>query len=166
MTGKLTTSRCRLAPVQIKDVEKLHALWILPEVRKFLWDDEIITAELTKSLVEKSMVHLAESQFGLWLVHLREDDAFIGFGGFWPFHEPERIELLFGLSPAYWGRGYATEIAKSLILYGKENLSLTAVLASTDSPNTSSIAVLQRLGMTQTHCNAETDTCFFQLKEE
>ena len=164
MSKVLITDRCRLDPVNRDHIEKLHSLWVLPEVRKFLWDDEVISVAFTEELVTKSIFHLEQSQFGLWLVHLMEGDTVIGFGGFWPFHQPERIELVFGLSPVYWGQGYATEIARRLIIFGKETLSMNSILASTDAPNNASIAVLQRLGMEQTHFQPETDTCFFQLK--
>ncbi len=163
MDHTLTSKRCRIVPVSLDDIEKLHSLWILPGVRKYLWDDEIIPKVLTEELVEKSIHHLEQSQFGLWLVHLLETDAVIGFGGFWPFHQPERIELVFGLAPDYWGTGYATEIAHRLVQFGKEKLSMATILASTDKPNIASIAVLKRLGMEQTHYQSDTETCFFAL---
>ena len=165
MSEVLITTRCRLDPIKRDHIADLHSLWTLPEVRKFLWDDEVIPLSLTEELVEKSIFHSERSEYGLWLVHLVDGNECIGFGGFWPFHEPERIELVFGLSPRYWGQGYATEIAKKLIQFGKEKLSINSILASTDAPNKASIAVLQQLGMEQTHIRSETNTCFFHLKE-
>lgn len=162
MENNIITDRCRLNAVTSSHVEILHTLWTLPEVKKYLWDDEDISLSLVEELITKSIEYHHRKEFGLWVVHLQEENSVIGFGGFWPFHEPQRIELLYGLKPNYWGQGYATEIATALLGYGKDTLSMQAILASTDEPNRASLAVLHRLGMQQTHFDVKTKTCFFE----
>ena len=166
MTAMITTRHCSLEPVTMHDVAELHSLWTRPEVREFLWDNEVISFSHTERIVRESAENMELQKYGLWHVSLREKPGMIGFGGFWPFHEPQRIELVFGLAPQYWGRGYATEFGRALIRFGREELTLNTILASTDMPNRASIAVLQRLGFKQTACDDKSGTCFFELPRE
>jgi RimJ/RimL family protein N-acetyltransferase len=55
---------------------------------------------------------------------------------------------VYGLLPAYWGRGLATEAARAALDYLWET-GRARVYARTDAPNEKSIAVLRRLGMRQ-----------------
>lgn len=158
----LETPRCSLRPVQPSDLEALHALWTRPEVRRFLWDDELIPLSQTRDLVADSSAHFEAGDYGLWLARLRDRTDVIGFTGYWPFHEPVRVELLFGLAGDHWGLGYATEIATAMVSYGRDHLSMETVLASTDEPNRASVAVLDRLGFRQSHQDPETGTLFFE----
>ena len=41
----------------------------------------------------------------------------VGFVGFRPFFDPPELQLLYGLLPAYWGRGLATEPAGAPMRY-------------------------------------------------
>ena len=163
MIQTIVTEHCWLNPLTGADAAELHELWILPAVRKYLWDDQVISLALTKKIINQGIVHLNRSEYGLWGVRLHDSDALIGFGGYWPFHEPSRIELLFGLSPYYWGYGYATEMARALVEYGREILGFKTILASTDLPNIASMAVLKRLGMEQTDYDADSRTCYFEF---
>jgi len=47
-----------------------------------------------------------DRRHGLWAVFLRGKApaaGMVGFGGYWPFNVPPRLEILFGLAPVYWG---------------------------------------------------------------
>jgi ribosomal-protein-alanine N-acetyltransferase len=74
-------------------------------------------------------------------------EPLIGFAGFWYFHDPPELELLYGLAPAHWGRGFATETAEALIQYGFDTLGWDVIQACTDAPNEASVRVMERLGL-------------------
>ena len=57
------------------------------------------------------------------------------------------IEILWRLRQEYWGRGYATEAAKSCLAYAKENLPFSMVRAFTSLTNKHSQRVMQKIGM-------------------
>ena len=57
------------------------------------------------------------------------------------------IEILWRLKQEYWGRGYATEAAKSCLAYAKENLPFSMVRAFTSLTNKRSQRVMQKIGM-------------------
>jgi RimJ/RimL family protein N-acetyltransferase len=51
------------------------------------------------------------------------------------------------LDPAYWGHGYATEAARAVLTFGFEGLGLHRFWADCVAENTSSVHVLEKLGM-------------------
>lgn len=144
----LDTPRLRLQPLDEADLDALHALWNLPAVRQFLWDDQPIARDDVAAIINRSRtLHVTEGE-GLWVIRWRDEPqaALLGCIGYWYFHEPPQLELNYSLDPACWGQGVATEAATALIAYGFEALALTDIHASTDAANAASIRVLERLG--------------------
>ena len=147
MTLCIDTERLRLFPLFEKDTEALHVLWTQPDVRQFLWDGESIPPEQTAEVVAESERLFRESGLGLWSAHADSGSGMIGFCGYWYFHEPPELQVLYGLSPDQWGRGLATEAACAMIRYGFETLGLKEVIGSTDVPNLASVRVMEKAGM-------------------
>jgi ribosomal-protein-alanine N-acetyltransferase len=145
---RIETSRLELRPLAAGDVDDIHRLWVHPDVRKYLWDDEAISREQAASVVEESNALFREKGFGLWGAYAREDSPLIGFCGYWFFHDPPQLQLLYGVAPAHWGKGFATELAKAMIRYGFEEAAFDRVIASTDAPNLASLRVMEKAGMT------------------
>ncbi len=161
----LTTERLFLKPIALADVNALHHLWTTPEVREFLWDGEAIPLERTASVVDESMRLFKEHGLGLWSVFSGDEDLLMGFGGFWYFHQPPELELLYGVAREYWRQGFATEIGRALVSYGFSTLNLPEIRASTDFPHHASQRVLEKLGFTfERRAWAEgLDTVFYRL---
>lgn len=143
----IETGRLLLRPFSLVDVDDLHQLWIEPGVRRYLWDDEVIPREQAASIVEKSLALFEAQGFGLWAVFLRAEEVLIGFCGFWFFHEPPKLELLYGIAPAYWNTGFATEVARVMMKYAFEELSFERIQASTDAANEASSRVMEKSGL-------------------
>lgn len=57
--------------------------------------------------------------------------------------------LGYGLDPAHWGRGYATEAVGRLLAFGFDELGLHRIRATCDTENTASRNVMQKLGMSR-----------------
>ena len=163
---ELETPRMRLRPFRPEDVPALHALWTDADVRRFLWDDEIIPLEQTAAIIDESERLFGTERRGLWGAWMRTDDALCGFGGFWTFRDPPELELLYGLGRAYWGQGLATELATAIVEYGIEQLHMREIRASTDPPNDASVRVLERLRFTleRRAVVGGRDTLFFSLR--
>ena len=164
MQTDLSTSRCDLHPVTEADADALHALWISPGVRRFLWDDEIISDERTDDAIHTSETLFERNDFGLWVARDRFDRSLAGFVGIWPFREAQEFELLFGIDERLWGHGYATEIGQAVIEYCFKTLRMPVIRASTDAENGASVRVLEKLGFTQTRRATvnRLDTIFFE----
>ncbi len=121
-------------------------MWTNPDVRRFLWDDVVIPREQAAAVVESSMESFERRGFGFWTVAL--DGVVVGFCGLREIEGGPEIEILYGLLPEYWSRGYATAAARAVIGYAFGSLGLDRIDGRTDSPNTASARVLERLGMT------------------
>lgn len=143
----IETSRLRLRPLTADDVDELHRLWIEPGVRRYLWDDEVLPRERVRAVVEESVALFESRGLGLWAVRPREGEGLIGFCGFWFFHDPPRLELLYGIATAHWNRGLATEAARAMLGYGFNRLSFDRIEASTDAANAASVRVMEQAGM-------------------
>ena len=128
-------------------MDELHALWSLHEVRRYLWDNEVIDRQGIASLVAESLSLFAVHGYGLWgaRLHDREElvEELVGFGGYWYFHTPPKLELLYGIAPEHWNRGLATEIAQAVVRYGFQELEFSEVWASMDASNVASASVLE-----------------------
>lgn len=143
----ILTARLTLRPFALEDVDEVHALWIDPDVRRYLWDDVVIPRERADEMVRAIIAGFERNGRGMWLIHEKGVESPCGFCGFLPRKELDRAELIYGLAPSVWGRGYATESARAVMEYGFETLNLPKIAAAADVPNAASVRVLERLGM-------------------
>lgn len=144
----LQTDRLTLTPVAEADLSELHALFTDADVRRYLLDETVVEWEWTVDVVDTSTVMFYDLGYGLWAVRERDRRPIIGFGGYWRFeHLPHPLQLIYGLLPAWWGRGLATEAARVMLHYGFDSVGFTEIIAATDAPNRASVRVMERLGM-------------------
>jgi ribosomal-protein-alanine N-acetyltransferase len=116
-------------------------------VRRYLLDDALVTPAWVNDEIVASDERFAKGGAGLWSIQLASGGSIIGFVGFREFFDPPQLQLLYGLLPAFWGRGVATEAALTICEYAFRELGFLEIAAATDVPNEASIAVLRRLGM-------------------
>jgi ribosomal-protein-alanine N-acetyltransferase len=126
-------------------MENLHVFWTDPDVRRFLWDDEVIALERVVEEIEKSRESFRLLGFGLWLFHDRGE--LLGFCGLRPVPESGEIEILYAVRPERWGEGLATEAARAVLGFGFERCGLGRIIARADTPNEASVRVMEKLGM-------------------
>jgi ribosomal-protein-alanine N-acetyltransferase len=128
-------------------------MWSEPAVRRFLWDDKVVPRETVMEIIEASNETFSRSGLGYWMVHLKGGSEVVGFCGLRHFRfekesaDADEVEILYGLAPAHWGKGLATEAAAAVVRYGFEVLGLTRICAGADPPNQDSFRVMERLGM-------------------
>ena len=166
---ELETERLRLVPFADIHLEALHALWTDPDVRRYLWDGRVISRDQAREIIRTSASNFGECGFGFWAMFPREFQAeAIGFCGFRRFVDTGEPELLYGVLPRYWGKGLVTEAAHAVVQYGFDVCGFKRIIAATDTPNQSSVRVMQRLGMVfeQRREFQGLDTVFFELTPE
>lgn len=164
----ITTTRLRFRPFSREDLDDLYSLWNDPGVRKYLWDDEMVPHQRVESIIENNVASFTVHGFGLWAIFALEVDELIGFCGFWHFHEPSKLELIFGFGPAHWNRGLATEAARAMLKYGFEELSLSRIEGSTDTANQASSRVMEKAGMSfwKRETTNGLDTIYYAINRE
>ena len=85
--------------------------------------------------------------FGLAVVFPKTGTV-IGEGGLAIHSQSFRSgELSYIIHPEYWGHGFATEVAFTLLSFGFTTLNLHRLFATCDPRNVASQRVLQKLGM-------------------
>jgi len=78
----------------------------------------------------------------------KETSEVIGWCGLGPLDfNPEEIEIYYGFSQDFWGRGLATEAAGAVLDYGFERIGVNRIVAVTDPANIGSVRVVEKLGM-------------------
>ena len=146
---RIDCERLWLRPFESSDLEAMHAMWRLPAVREYLWDDVEIDRATAEDVFEANEGWFRELGYGLFCVHLRAGDSLAGFCGLRPFEDTDgqtKPELLYGLHPDYWRRGYADEASRAVLRFGFDECGLDPIHAGIDPPNARSRVVLERLG--------------------
>lgn len=142
---ELTTPRTRLRRFTLNDIANMRKLEGDAEVMRFtrprLPQSEEQTEKRLRALLEKEATY---EPFGVWAAE-RLDGHFVGWFMLVPSGQ-EFYELGFMLVREVWGQGYAPEIGKRLVDYALRDSGLPGVTAVTDSENTASIRVLEKMG--------------------
>ena len=144
----LRTERLLLRPIAGSDAAALHQFWTDPAVRKYLWDNEIISKQQVRQIIEESDRCFQEVGCGLFALEILDAPGqLVGFCGLRRITDGTDIELLYGILPRYWGEGMVTEAAREVLRFGFDDCGLPRILGATDTPNQRSVRVMQRLGM-------------------
>ena len=144
----LATERLQGERVGKQHRDLLVAIFDDPRVAQWLGGPR---PEVEQSLrVDRMIAHWEDHGFGAYVLRQRGTAAVVGYAGLmWTEATGERqVEVLYGLAPAYWRQGYATEATAALVRQAFEQLHLDEVVAFTMTTNEGSQAVMQRVGMT------------------
>jgi len=109
--------------------------------------------------IDAWQAQFAEQGWSNWAVELRATGDFIGFTG---LSVPRRtfafspcVEVGWRLASRFWGMGFATEAAVASLEFAFEQLALAEVVSFTTVGNGRSRAVMERIGMRNTHQDFE-----------
>ena len=137
----------RLYLVKFGNLQDLILLNTNVQVMKLIKDGTIKTTyELEEEFNYINQLIKEGAGLGIWKVLEKEEGTFVGSASLKPLKE-NQVSLGYRLFPDYWNKGFATEIAKSLIEYGFNRLQLKKIVATARQENTSSIRVLDKAGM-------------------
>jgi [ribosomal protein S5]-alanine N-acetyltransferase len=166
---EIETDRLKLRPLAPEDLDSIQRIWNDPEVRRYLWDGKKVSREVAADVISRSAACFEGRRFGLWAVIDEQRDELIGFCGFWRFDGRPDFELAYGLAPARWGEGLATEAARAAIRHGFEEADLDRIAASADTPNTALLRVMRKAGMRHEKreiCEGRDTTCYAISRED
>lgn len=146
-TPTLRTARLRLRPFTPADTDAIYALQSNPHVLRY-WDSPPWTDRARADRFIEMCRQLADEGTGARLAIERADDgAFIGWCCLMNWKPTYRSATLgYCLGEAAWGQGYATEAARALLQWAFGTLDLNRLQAETDTRNTASSRVLEKLG--------------------
>jgi RimJ/RimL family protein N-acetyltransferase len=143
------TNRLRLRQWRPQDHEPFAMLNADPEVMEFF--PAPLSRSESDALANRIEQSIASRGWGLWAAELRESGEFIGFVG---LEQPSPaipyspcVEVGWRLARPFWGRGLATEAARTALRTGFESIGLPYIFSFTSILNARSRAVMMRLGM-------------------
>lgn len=149
---EIITDRLLLREITWNDLEDIHRLHSKPEV------DEFNTLGIPESLDETRELMRPDIEIRerdpqvrfTWRIILASTGDFIGLAGMILSNDKFRLgEIYYKLLPEHWGKGYATEVTKGLIVAGFDQFNLHKVEAGVAIGNERSIRVLEKVGMTR-----------------
>jgi RimJ/RimL family protein N-acetyltransferase len=147
------TDRLLLRRWRLGDAAPFAAINADPEVMRFISGGHVLGRGLSDELVARFEREWDARGFGLWAVAPREDPgALLGFCGltvpmFLPSVLPA-VEVGWRLSRDAWGRGYATEAARSALDFAFAEHAMSEVITIIDPRNDRSLRVAEKVGMT------------------
>jgi RimJ/RimL family protein N-acetyltransferase len=154
------TQRTTLRSFEKSDFTPLFKMMSDDQVMKFTGFGETQTADQVRKLLSR-WIKEGQKDLGTWAAVDSKSNEFIGW-----FMLKKTIsddpEIGFMLPKEKWGKGYATEVSKSLLDYAFETLRLKKVIASTKPENLASINVLKKLGMLVSVDIFQKDLCYFE----
>jgi len=144
----LETERLVVRRFSAEDLDELSSIAADPEVMRYVGDGRPITREQARTWIERSLENYALRGFGSFAVALKEDEGrLIGYCGLVNASAEGEAEIIYGFAKAYWGRGFARELAGPLIAFGFGPCGLRRIVATIDPENAPSIRIVERWGM-------------------
>ena len=116
---------------------------------QYIGDRNVKTTEqATNYLINGPIKSYEKNGFGLYLVEEKTAKIPVGMCGLLKRDDLDNPDIGFAFLPEFWKKGYAIEVASALMRFAKEQLSLPHILAITITSNTSSIKLLEKIGLT------------------
>ena len=150
MAIELETPRVLLRSWQDSDKEPWIALNADSENLRYF--PRTYTSEESQASFQRFRELLDTNPFGLWAAEEKTSGEFMGFVGlarqelpgvsFMPCHE-----IGWRLDKKYWGKGYATEAATTVLEFGLKDLALPIIYSYTAVQNLPSINVMRKIGL-------------------
>jgi RimJ/RimL family protein N-acetyltransferase len=159
---ELTTERLVLRLPRLEDAEPLLALYTDPEAMRFIGGVHPEAAADPTYVVRQWLQRWEANGLGHFVVVRREDGAVLGRTGLvvwdtrdWRIKnaseagEHAQPELGWAFVRAHWGHGYATEAARAVRRWVREEVELERLISVIAPDNLRSRRVAEKLGCTQ-----------------
>ncbi len=148
MSEILQSERLCLRELMLEDALFIIELTNSPAWLRFIGDRNTKTEALAKAYIERVGIKNYEKfGSGLYLVELKDAKISIGLCGIMHRQTLENPDIAFAFLPQFEGKGYAYEIASSMMNYAHKVLNINALMAIVLPENIRSIRLIEKLGM-------------------
>jgi RimJ/RimL family protein N-acetyltransferase len=152
----LETERLILDTWQSSDWTAFRPIATDPEVMRYItggapWSDDQIT-----NFVDRQVKLYSERGFCRWKLLDKTTGETIGFCGVGFWRDAPDPEIGWWLARHFWGRGLATEAARTALRDAFERVQLERIISVAMSENAASIRIMQKLGL-KLECEFEND---------
>lgn len=143
VNNQLETERLRLRPVTLADAKDMFEYASREDNTYYVFNTHRTLADTQFSIANYFMM----SPLGKYGIELKEEKKLIGTIDLRVDMKKGKGEIGYILNQNYSKKGYATEAGKKLLEFAFETLELEKIVTSCDARNTSSEAVMKRLGL-------------------
>lgn len=104
--------------------------------------------EQTHEYLDTNLKHWNDHGFGLWMFYLKQTKAWVGRGGLRHVYVGghDEVEVAYGVMPAFWNQGLATEITHACIEIAFKILCQDSIVCFTLTTNLASQKVMEKAG--------------------
>src|SRR5574337_1279979 len=142
------TRRLALSEIGEEHANELHELDSDPRVMRYVGHGRPATrAEIDAVMRRVPRAYALYPGLGTWRATRRDNGDFVGWFALKYIPRTSVVEVGYRLRHAAWGRGYATEGARSLVEYGFDELGLYRIVGVTHPDNVASQRVLAKAGL-------------------
>ncbi len=140
------TERLVLRPLENGDASEIFAMRSDADVMRFIREPQ-------KNIAESiDWIRLVSSRWesertGFCAVVERQSEKFAGWCGVWRLDETGETEIGYAVAKKFWGKGFGTEAARRILEYAFAELDAERVVAVARPENSSSIRVMEKIGM-------------------
>ena len=142
----LTTKRCLVRETCVEDLDALYEIYAEPSVTQYtegLYPEREQEEAYLKDYTENMYYFY---NYGVWTICDKTTGQVIGRAGFSNREGYEDPELGFVIGVPWQRQGYATEVCKALLEYGKEELGFERVQMLVRPENRVSLRLAEKLG--------------------
>ena len=136
-----------LDPISLKRLNDFHEYSINEKFYEFLTFEVFKSKKDSIKYLNKLITRSNSDSSQYWFIHLIDINKTVGTIGLLNFNSQKKsIEIGYGISPDYWGKGIFNNAAQLLIDHIKIKLKVHNVYAKTSAINKKSIKALSKLG--------------------
>lgn len=141
------TERLQVRHLTAADLDDLAILCADPTAMRYMGDGNPLTREQCAQWIDICQSKYQERGYGTSGVFEQTNGVFVGICGVVRPPEQDFDEIIYALLPSYWGKGYATEVARGMLRYVFQTFDLDAIYATVHADNAASINMMSKLGM-------------------
>ena len=144
----IKTERLLLRPLNIEDSERIEELAGEYDVAKTtLTIPHPYPKGSAKDFINSVLDAEESGKLVIFAIAQKATERLVGIININLSDTHERGELAYWVGKQYWGIGYGTEAAKSLLSFGFENLKLNKIFAQSFTSNPGSWRIMEKIGL-------------------
>ena len=143
----LETERCLIRETTVTDIDAFYEIYKEPEITRYtegLCSDRQQEIKYINDYID---LFYGFYDFGIWTIIEKISGNIIGRAGLSMRDGSEEPEIGFVIGLPWQGRGFAEEVCRAILEYGREEFGFTKVCAFVKPENASSLRLCAKLGM-------------------
>ena len=164
----LETERLIIRKFTPGDLDELIRLRSDDEVIKYLGGRKLQNPEAITKRMQFYISCYEKFGFGMCALVWKETGEMFGWSGIQPLDGTTEIEVGYGMTKEFWGKGIGYECAMAWLDYGFNTAGLERIVAVASPENTGSWRIMEKCGMryekTETHYGME--CVFYQISKD